>query len=807
MNAHTLRLRATTPQAQIFDGHLELGANRAPDGGEITVNSQHLMRDGQPWLPVMGEFHYARYPENEWRDELLKVRAGGVEIVATYIFWIHHEEEEGRFDWEGRRGLRRFVTLCGELGLNVAARLGPWCHGEVRGGGLPDWIAQKGVELRSDDPGYLRYVERFYGEIGRQLDGLLWKDGGPVVAVQCENEYGGPAEHLLTLRRMAMEAGLDVPLYTRTGWPELTTAMPVGPFLPLFGGYADGFWDRSLAEMPPGYRGAYLFSSVRADAAIATDQLGERIVGLEADDIYYPYFACEIGGGMERSYHRRIRIAPKDIASSALVKIGSGGNLQGYYMYHGGTNPEGRFSTLQESQATGYWNDLPVKSYDFQAPLGEFGQVRDHYHLLRRMHLFLRDFGSALASMPALMPLTPPASADDTSTLRWSARTNGRSGFLFVNNYQRLQAMPAKTEVQFELCLPGVCLQVPSAPIDVPADSFFFWPFEMDLDGANLVYATAQPVCRLAESGESYFVFAQTPSVPAEFLFHDQDLCAEAASGVVSCEEGRIRISELAAGTDVAIHLWTQEGRRIHIVLLDEAQSLACWRGTLAGRERLFLSEASLVLDGNRLRLEAGDPECLTAAIFPAPDQVSFAGQALPGVSDGIFRRYIAPAVPSKTTQVRRELLQATGHKRRVLIGSQGVAEAPSDADFDDAAVWRLHLPPQTGSSRRRLRIEYVGDVARLYLNGRLLTDNFYNGNEFEVGLTRDTPEICQGELLLKILPLRQDAPIYLPADAWPDRRDGDSVVALVGVEIVEDHAVEWECAAIEVTAVSSLGS
>ena len=82
----------------------------------------------------------------------------------------------------------------------------------------------------------------------------------------------------------------------------------------------------------------------------------------------YPYLTCEIGGGMMNSYHRRILVNPKDVEATTLIKLGSGSTLLGYYMYHGGVNPEGRLSTLMESQDTGYWNDMPVKNYDFQAP-------------------------------------------------------------------------------------------------------------------------------------------------------------------------------------------------------------------------------------------------------------------------------------------------------------------------------------------------------------------------------------------------------------------------------------------------------
>jgi len=97
------------------EGHLRLGD---PPGGPdaITVNSRHLSRGGRPWFPIMGEFHYARYPVAEWREELLKVRAGGVTVVATYVFWNLHEERRGVFDWSGDRDLRRFVTVSGSLG-------------------------------------------------------------------------------------------------------------------------------------------------------------------------------------------------------------------------------------------------------------------------------------------------------------------------------------------------------------------------------------------------------------------------------------------------------------------------------------------------------------------------------------------------------------------------------------------------------------------------------------------------------------------------------------------------------------------
>ena len=94
-----------------------------------------LLRDGTAWFPVMGEIHYSRYKESLWEESLRKIKAGGVEIVSSYVIWIHHEEEEGIFRFDGCRNLRRFLELCKKVGLLVFLRLGPFAHGEVRNGG------------------------------------------------------------------------------------------------------------------------------------------------------------------------------------------------------------------------------------------------------------------------------------------------------------------------------------------------------------------------------------------------------------------------------------------------------------------------------------------------------------------------------------------------------------------------------------------------------------------------------------------------------------------------------------------------
>ncbi len=789
----TITIRQAQPaQAAGF----KMGESRSPDGRTITVDSRSLRLDGKPWTPVMGEFHYARYPETEWREELLKMKVGGLDIVATYVFWIHHEEVEGQFDWSGSRSLRRFVESCRDVGLKAIVRCGPWDHGEVRNGGFPDWLVAKGWQLRSDDPNYLAKARILYGQIEGQLRGQLWKDGGPVIGIQFENEYGGPATHLLTLKRFAKELGLDVPIYTRTGWPALRTAMPFGEIVPLYGAYAEGFWDRELTAMPGQYWTGFHFSLLRSDSNIANELLGRRAARDANDVSQYPYLTCEIGGGMMTSYHRRILITPRDIESTTLVKLGSGSNSPGYYMYHGGTNPDGRLTTLMECQATPMtnWNDLPVKTYDFQAPLGEYGQIRPQYHLLRRLHLFLADFGPSLAGMAPVLPDVRPAGKDDLATLRWGVRSDGRSGLVFVNNYQRHQPMPAKRDVQFTLNLASAPVTFPDGPVTIPGDTCFFWPFNLDLgQGVRLAWATCQPICSVDEGKVRTVFFAETTGVPARFAF-SSPRDPKVLSGEVTRRADLTVVGNVQPGTGVAVQLSGQEAGTVRIVLLDEAHSLALWKGRLVGTERVFLTEAGLVLDGSDLRLTSSDASKLNVAVTPTPAKLICGGATAEATEDGVFRRFVPSAPRPVSLQAEVEAIQPAGPPRKISMGkiSQPVAAEPNDADFEKAAVWRIKLPADLDLGLDPvLRIRYVGDVARLTLNGRLITDNFYNGTAFDLGLRRHSPEILKGDLRVAVLPLAKDAPIYIADEARPDFGKAESVVRLDRVEIVPRYQTQ----------------
>jgi len=647
---------------------------------EVKWDATSLVIDGKRVVPVMGEIHYSRVPENEWRDEVRKMKDGGVTIIATYVFWNHIEEIEGVFDWSGQRNLRGFLEVCKQENIPVVLRLGPFCHGETRCGGIPDWMFSKGCKMREENATFMGYAERLYRQIFTQVQGLQWKDGGPVMAVQFENEYRGRGSYLMALKKIANKIGFDLPFYTRTGWPELRTPVPFGEMIPLFGDYADGFWERSLKETAGNYYKAFNFKAFRSSTAIATEQLGEQKE--TANDVAYPYFTCELGGGMMTSYHRRLYVYPEDAYSLALVKLGSGSNLLGYYMYHGGTNPNGHTTTLNENQrtpATNY-NDMPIKNYDFQAPLGEFGQINPHYYTLRKLHLFMHDYGETLAPMDAHFPCAQDIGKGDDSHLRWAYRSNGGSGFVFVNNYERLQALSDKKNVQFDVC--GV--KFPSRPMTIPANAMCIFPVNID----GISYATAQIVAK--RGGRIYM--EQIKGIPTEI-----------------CVDGKTLKNVKPRGTEKPVY------RNIYLVDSETAG-------------KLFL--------------------------------------------DSI------PQYGEETT-VKITKKQEAGQMREITIGVQKVAEEPTDSDFLSAAVYEItDLPTERDGCL--LKIDYRGDCARLYANGELVADNFYNGRPMLMGLWR-LPANCQ-TLELRILPLQKDMPVYFPREADVENV-GESVASVTTVK------------------------
>jgi beta-galactosidase len=730
LGAAPLEIDISTSIPPVVPSPLEPGTTKSPQGHAITMDSRSLRFDGEPYIPVCGEFHYARYPRSEWRDALLKMKAGGIDTVSTYVFWIYHEEERGKFAWDNNRSLGDFLKLSQDVGLKVIVRIGPWCHGEVRNGGVPDWVQKSGTKLRSNDPAFLELVKPFYAEIASQMKGLLWKDGGPVIAVQLDNEMRD-SNYLLTLKKMAQDVGIDVPFYTMTGWNGAN--IPKAGLLPLFGAYSDGFW----GGKPEDYRKGFMFSSIRDGGDLGAQMQNVRPSRNQHMVESFPFACAELGGGMMSAYTKRIRIIPDEIAALALVKLGSGNSMPGYYMYHGGINPDGKFSTLQEERP----NAMPVKDYDFQAPIGAVGQVRTQFHLLREQHLFLHDFGNKLAQMPAYFPAEKPKEMSDFATFRWTMRAdeNG-SGFLFLNNRQPVIPLADKTGVQFAIKSHTRTVVVPAKPLTIPSGAYGYWPVRFDCDGVSLEYATVQPLCRVVGDDDApVYFFVAIEGVRPEIAI------AGKAALVVT------------PGLQAALTAQNARGVSVQFVVLTPDQGRMFSRVNFAGRPRAILSKATVLTDGDTLRLLAEDVSDFQFALFPSAP-VKFGGKILTDAPAGVFTRFEIPVSQPPVVAISATLETPAAPKATSLKGTD-------EGTWADAAVYSLSIPEAAKERRLRLDIDYVGDALRVYVGDKLIYDHFYNGEPCEFAFWRiakaDWPNIR-----LKLLPYSNALDSRLPKQA-----------------------------------------
>lgn len=473
----------------------------SPDGTVYGADSISLLKNGKRFIPVMGEMHFSRVKETAWEEELLKMKAGGVDIVSTYVLWIHHEEREGEWDFSGQKNLRAFLQTVQKCGMQCWLRIGPWAHGECRNGGFPDDVEHADYVTRTNSEGYLRRVDAFFGKIGEQAAGMMVQDGGPVLGIQIENEYGhcgGPKDrdeqiaHMNKLREIAEKYGLKAAYVTATAWGG---ACAPDDMLQVLGGYVDAPWEVSTEKLPP--KRNFLFIPYFDDSSTGSDfEIADPSVTMIRAD--RPYLTAELGGGLQVTGHRRPIVSGRDNAAAIVCTLGAGANLIGYYMYHGGTNPDGKYSTLNECQAVGGHTNVPVKSYDFNACINEAGMCGESYGALKKYHHFLHAFGEELAGMRTYFPDVRPKSAEDDQTLRCVVRYDAalKKGYLFINNHARNLDLAAHEQVTVEIETDEGMIRL--SDLCIGKDAVKVIAFEKG-SGEEAKFVNAAPLCKLGD--------------------------------------------------------------------------------------------------------------------------------------------------------------------------------------------------------------------------------------------------------------------------------------------------------------------
>ena len=754
--AHRIRVTAAAP---VTPAPLDMGDDEATPES-IRLTSRYVTRDGQPWIPVMGEYHFSRDRPERWERELRKMKAGGIDVVATYLLWILHEERQGALRWDGARDVRRFVELADAVGLKVMLRIGPWAHGEARNGGFPDWLQALPIAHRSDDPAYLTHVRRWYAAIEEQVRGLFHTPqhpAGPVIGIQVDNELYDDGPHLATLRALAEESGMRASLWTATGWGG--AELPRGRVLPVYAGYSDGFWEESDTGWPAFGVMHFTYSTVRDDLTVGADlrdapAAADGTVPLGADDPW-PFVTCELGGGMTVAYHRRPHVDPDDVAALALTKVGSGSAWQGYYMYHGGTQVQGELSSTEESQATGYPNDVPVRDYDFFAPLGTVGSQRPHFHRLRQQHLMLAAFSSELAPAPAVIP------AVREGGVRWAVRGDGRRGFLFANNHQpAVAALPPVPDARFEVEFDDRSVIVPTQPTTIPAGAYFAWPLRQRYGAIPGLTATAQPITRLETGGGTVVLFAACDGIPLELQLEgvDPSLIAGAQVRVDGDIVHAIPDAAPGVGCEVAVGDTT-------LVFLDRETAASVWRGSIDGRDTILLWRGGGWFDEDGFRAVPGESDAVVDAMPP----LRVAADSEVAGEGSVFTRYAVPhGAPALELDVAEFPDAPVAPVRRG--GSAGRFSAPTDEDFAQAAVVELSLPAEAWDADQSvLELDWTGDVIRAYLGNDLIADQFWSGRRWEIDLTPHRSRLEGEPLTLRAFAWSPTSGVYVDPRVRPD--------------------------------------
>lgn len=784
---------ATAPGREIVFDKLKLGGKNNK-GESITVNSFYLSMNDKPVVPVTAEFHYSRYPNKYWEESIRKIKAGGISIIATYVFWNMHEEAESKFDWAGDKNLRLFIELCAKNEIQVIVRIGPFCHGEIRNGGLPDWLLGRPFEIRSNDSGYLTYVERFYNEIGNQLKGFYFKDGGPIIGIQLENEYqhsaapwgltypGQPydwtveprdrnvtnegvavsdienpfadlgAEHLRVLKTLAQKAGIIVPIYTVTGWGN--AAIIKNESVPVQASYPYPTWTKNSS--PSNF---YIYRDLQANPDYAP-------VSYDAEN--YPYLSAEIGGGMICNYNRRPTIPAKSLDALVNCYLGSGANAVGYYMFHGGATPRGKEYFYQD-EAYGY----PKINYDYQAPLGQYGQVHPSFNRLKLFHYFLKEFGDKLAPMPLVLPKgSNKIKPENITDLRYSVRTKDGSGFIFMNNFQDHLQTEDINDVQFNIKTSNGNILLPeSSSITLKSEENTIFPFNFDLNGINLIYATAQLMTKFGDRENQYYVFFSTAGIRPEFSITKSN-DSKIFSNTAKIESNDIRWL-IKCSKNSEFKIVKKNGELIHILVIDKKMALKSWLVNLKEKQHLVFSEDLVIQNGKDIEFFSKGKNSFNFSVYPKIN-------SLPQITNGRI-------IEKSDDNTLMTIFDVTLRECNSSIIVKRIRENKLLVTLPDS------LPKSLNDIF--LRINYTGDTGMALMNGYLVDDHFYYGEPWEIGLKKFLDMPNHKEINFYFRPIYKDASFIVDLDKEeiPNFGTGKSYLKIDEIEVLNEYKCKVE--------------
>ncbi|WP_031465412.1 glycoside hydrolase family 35 protein [Sciscionella sediminilitoris] len=319
----------------------------------LTIEGDRFLLDGKPFQVISGAIHYFRIRPEQWEDRLNRLRLMGLNTVETYVAWNMHEPRKGKFDFSGQADLARFIETAGRLGLKVVLRPGPYICAEWDFGGLPPWLlAEPEIELRCADPVYERHVKEFFDALLPRIAGLQATRGGPIIAVQVENEYGSYGDdqtHLAHIRSMLEHGGIDSLLFCCNGSSDYM----------LRGGSLPG-----------------TFNTVNFDGGEDPDANFTKLRKIQP---HGPLWCTEFWDGwFDHWGEKHHRTDPAEHAANIEKILAKGASIN-LYMAAGSTN----FGWGAGANHDGTTYQPTVTSYDYDSPVSESGELTEKFHVFR----------------------------------------------------------------------------------------------------------------------------------------------------------------------------------------------------------------------------------------------------------------------------------------------------------------------------------------------------------------------------------------------------------------------------------------
>ena len=382
------KTKLTMLLALLFAGLMLCQPAAAQKPGTFEAGKGTFVLNGEPFVVKAAEIHYPRIPREYWDHRIKMCKALGMNTVCIYIFWNIHEQREGEFDFTGNNDIAAFCKLAQKNGMYVIVRPGPYVCAEWEMGGLPWWLLKKkDIRLREQDPYFMERVKIFEEKVGEQLAGLTIQKGGPIIMVQVENEYGsyGEDKPYVSAIRDCLRGiyGKELALF-QCDWSSNFTK----------NGLDDLVWTMNFGT------GSHIDNQFRHLKQLRPDS---------------PLMCSEFWSGWFDKWGARHETRPAKDMVAGLDEMLSKGISFSLYMTHGGTS----FGHWAGANSPGFQPD--VTSYDYDAPINEYGHATPKYHELRNMMQKYSD--KKLPSVPK--PIAPIITIPEFKLTEFAPLANG----------------------------------------------------------------------------------------------------------------------------------------------------------------------------------------------------------------------------------------------------------------------------------------------------------------------------------------------------------------------------------------------